>query len=104
MEVDEEFLPTIDPDSGAPVPVETLEPGEVDTILRIDEHHEVNLDPVFHDELALTEPMHPLCRPDCPGLCVECGGRLDSGDHEHGGDEIDPRLAGLAALLRNGDE
>ena len=104
VEVDEEFLPTIDPDSGAPVPVETLEPGEVDTTLRIDEHHEVNLDPVFHDELALTEPMHPLCRPDCPGLCVECGGRLDSGDHEHGGDEIDPRLAGLAALLRNGDE
>ncbi len=104
VEVDEEFLPTIDPDSGAPVPVEILEPGDVDTTLRIDEHHEVNLDPVFHDELALTEPMHPLCRPDCPGLCVECGGHLDSGDHEHGGDEIDPRLAGLAALLRNGDE
>jgi len=101
VDVDEEFLPTIDPDTGAPIP---LEAGEDVASLRIDEHHEVQLDSVFHDELALTEPMHPLCRPDCPGLCVECGGRLDSGDHAHGGEEIDPRLAGLAALLRDRTE
>ena len=49
---------------------------------------------------SLTEPMHPLCRPDCPGLCAECGERLDDGDHAPWRDEIDPRLAGLAALLR----
>jgi uncharacterized protein len=99
--VDEEFLPSIDPESGAPIP---LGPGEDDLSLRIDEHHEIDLDSVAHDELALTEPMHPLCRPDCPGLCVECGGRLDTGDHRHGGEEIDPRLAGLAALLRDRDQ
>jgi hypothetical protein len=36
---------------------------------------------------------------------VECGGRLEEGDHAHGGEEIDPRLAALASLLteRNGD-
>ncbi|MEO7294859.1 MAG: DUF177 domain-containing protein [Candidatus Limnocylindria bacterium] len=99
VEVDEEFLPSIDPDTGAPVPVD-----EDDVSLRIDEHHEIELDSVFHDELALTEPMHPLCRPDCPGLCVECGGRMDAGDHTHGGQEIDPRLAGLAALLNERDD
>ena len=97
--IDEEFLPTIDPESGAPIRLET---GDEDA-QRIDEHHEIDLDAVLHDELALTEPMHPLCRPDCPGLCVECGERLDGGDHAHGEGEIDPRLAGLAALLRNGD-
>lgn len=100
VDVDEEFLPSIDPDSGAPVPVEA---GEADASLRIDEHHEIELEGIFHDELALTEPMHPLCRPDCPGLCVECGARMDAGDHAHGGEEIDPRLAGLAALLRDRD-
>lgn len=102
VNIDEEFLPSIDPDSGAPVP---LAAGEEETTVRIDEHHEIDLDSVFHDELALTEPMHPLCRPDCPGLCSECGQRLDSGSHAHGGDAIDPRLAGLAALLgdREGD-
>jgi uncharacterized protein len=101
VEVDEEFLPSIDPDTGAPVP---LVEGEVGATLRIDEHHEIELDGVFHDELALTEPMHPLCRPDCAGLCVDCGERLDSGEHAHGGEEIDPRLAGLAVLLRDRGE
>ena len=101
VSVEEEFRPSIDPETGAPV---RLEAGDEDLAQRIDEHHEVDLAPVFHDELALTEPMHPLCRPDCPGLCVECGGRLEMGDHNHGDDEFDPRLAGLAALLdRDGD-
>ena len=100
VDVDEEFLPSIDPDTGSPIPPEA---GEVEPSLRIDEHHEIELEGIFHDELALTEPMHPLCRPDCPGLCVECGARMDTGDHAHGGDEIDPRLAGLAALLRDRD-
>ena len=99
VDVDEEFLPSIDPDTGAPVPLD-----EDDVSLRIDAHHEIDLDSVFHDELALTEPMHPLCRQDCPGLCVECGGRMDTGDHTHGGQEIDPRLAGLAALLNDRDD
>lgn len=97
--ISEEFLPSLDPETGAAV---TLEAGDDPEALRIDDHHEIRLARVFHDELALTEPMHPLCRPDCPGLCVECGQSLDRGDHEHGDDAVDPRLAGLAALLRDG--
>ena len=98
--IEEEFRPSIDPETGAPIRLDAVD-GE--SALRIDEHHEIDLEGVFHDELALTEPMHPLCRPDCPGLCVECGQRLDSGDHAHGGDEIDPRLAALAVLLKERD-
>lgn len=102
VQLAEEFLPTVDPHTGAPV---QLEEGESETVRRITDHHEIDLDSVFHDELLLTEPMFPLCRPDCAGLCTECGERLDGGAHEHAADEIDPRLAGLAALLhdRNGD-
>ena len=102
VDIEEEFLPTVDVATGAVLPTEA--PDAADPTLRVDEHHEIVLDQVFRDELVLTEPMHPLCRPDCPGLCVECGERLDGGDHGHGGDDIDPRLAGLAALLgdRNG--
>ena len=100
--IEEEFVPTVDMTSGAPV---RAEPADDQTTQRIDEHHEIDLTGVFHDELSLTEPMHPLCRPDCPGLCPECGENLDRGAHDHGGDEIDPRLAALASLLteRNGD-
>ena len=98
--IEEEFVPSLDLASGAQLPTE---PGD-DVVLRIDEHHEIDLRGVFHDELALTEPMHPLCRPDCLGLCSECGQKLEGESHEHAGDDIDPRLAGLAALLveRNG--
>ncbi|HUF06045.1 MAG TPA: DUF177 domain-containing protein [Candidatus Binatia bacterium] len=97
--ISEEFLPSLDPETGAPLRVEA---GD-ESAQRINEHNEVDLDGIFHDELLLTEPMHPLCRPDCPGLCTECGERRDRGDHAHGDDEIDPRLAGLAALLRDRD-
>jgi uncharacterized protein len=98
VSVDEEFLPTIDPVTGTPVPAEA---GEDAAPQHIDEHHEIDLDAVIHDELALTEPMHPLCSPDCPGLCPECGERLEAGAHAHGEAEVDPRLASLAALLRD---
>jgi len=97
--VTEEFLPSIDPDSGTPL----AGPDEGETALRIDEHHEIDLDPVLHDELALSEPMHPLCTPDCAGLCTECGARLGSDHARHPEAEIDPRLAALAALLRDED-
>ena len=101
VQIEEEYLPSVDLETGSLVRTEPVDP---DVTLRIDERHEIHLSGVFHDELSLTEPMHPLCRPDCPGLCPECGEKLGRGEHDHGGDEIDPRLAGLAALLndRNG--
>ncbi len=96
VELDEEFLPSLDPTTGAPL----VGDDETDITPRIDGHHEIELDGVLHDELSLTEPMHPLCRPDCPGLCPDCGEKLDRGEHGHDAPEIDPRLAGLAALLQ----
>lgn len=98
--LDEEFLPSVDLASGAPI---ARAAGESDSTNRINDHHEIELDAIFHDELSLTEPIHPLCRPDCPGLCPECGARLDTGTHDHGGDGIDPRLAALAVLLEDDD-
>jgi uncharacterized protein len=103
VSIAEEFLPSIDPESGAPVRNDA--PSDEDAgVRRIDEHHEIELDSAFHDELVLTEPMLPLDRPDCPGLCSVCGDKRDVGDHAHETDEIDPRLAALAQLLRDGDD
>ncbi|HEY6608499.1 MAG TPA: DUF177 domain-containing protein [Candidatus Limnocylindria bacterium] len=99
VELDEEFLPSLDPSTGAPV----IGEDDLDTTPRIDAHNEIELDRVLHDELSLTEPMHPLCRHDCPGLCPTCGEKLDRGEHTHEAAEIDPRLAGLAALLGKSD-
>lgn len=95
VSLDEEFLPTIDPDSG----VALAWTDEEKDVRRIDEHHEIELDPVLREELVLSEPMLVLCRPDCPGLCPECGARLDDPGHAAHEAEPDPRLAGLARLF-----
>jgi uncharacterized protein len=95
VDVTEEYLPSVDPGSGAPLAA----PAADEEALSINDHHEIELDRVLHDELLLTEPMVPLCRPDCPGLCPDCGERLDRGEHRHAEPELDPRLAGLARLL-----
>jgi uncharacterized protein len=99
VDIDEEYLPAADVDGTAPAIAES-DPE----VLRIDGHNEIDLAPPIHDELSLTEPMHPLCSPDCLGLCAFCGERLTSGAHDHGDDEIDPRLAGLARLLDRADD
>lgn len=99
IDVSEEYLPSVDLASGGALPP----PEASETALLIDEHHEMDLTPVFREEFALTEPMHPLCRPDCPGLCTECGARLDERHEAHESDAIDPRLAALAQLLDRGD-
>jgi uncharacterized protein len=95
VHVSEEFVPSIDPETGTAVERDELD----DAVQLIDEHNEIDLAPVLREEFALTEPMHPLCRPDCPGLCPECGARLDERHIAHATDEIDPRLAGLARFL-----
>jgi uncharacterized protein len=95
LELAEEYLPTLDPLRGVPLPP----PAADEEALRIDAQHQIDLTPVLHDELALTEPMHPLCRPDCPGLCPGCGRHLDVGSCDCSTEEPDPRLAALARLL-----
>jgi uncharacterized protein len=95
VRVSEEYVPAFDPETGASVERDASD----DAVRLIDEHNEIDLTPVLHEEFALTEPMHPLCRPDCPGLCAECGERLDERHVAHPAEEIDPRLAGLARFL-----
>lgn len=64
------------------------------------EGDEVDLGPLAHDALALEADDRPLCRPDCPGLCPQCGFRMEEDpDHEH--DLIDTRWAALQGLLED---
>jgi uncharacterized protein len=56
----------------------------------------LDLEPVVRDALVLALPLAPLCRPDCPGLCAECGVLLAQAGPEHGhAAAIDPRWAAL---------
>lgn len=64
----------------------------------------LDLEPIVRDAVVLSLPQNPLCRPDCPGLCPECGVRLaDEPDHSHG-EVLDPRWAALDGLRLDGDQ
>jgi uncharacterized protein len=94
VELEEEALPSLDLESGAP-----LEASDEPEALRLSGHHELDLEPALRDAISLAEPIAPLCRPDCPGLCETCGLDLtDHPGHGHPDDDIDPRLASLAGI------
>jgi uncharacterized protein len=96
--IEDEALPSIDLANGLPVDV-SLEPDAV----RLTDHHELELEPLVREAIQLGEPIAPLCRPDCPGLCIVCGGELSEGIHDHDGGEIDPRLEALGRFRVDGD-
>jgi uncharacterized protein len=57
------------------------------------------LDTMVRDAVVLAFPPFPLCRPDCAGLCPECGADRNAVDCGHGGPgATDPRWASLAGL------
>ncbi len=58
----------------------------------------LDLEPVLRDAVVLMLPFQPLCREDCPGLCVECGARLDDDPGHRHQEPVDPRWAALQRL------
>jgi uncharacterized protein len=92
LEIDEEALPSTDIDSGLPVNA-SAEPD----VLRLTDRHELALESVVRESIQLAEPIAPLCREDCPGLCAVCGQELAGAPHEHE-EDLDPRLEALLAF------
>jgi uncharacterized protein len=75
VELAEHFRPMVFLPGGPPIePDEDLDPAT-----EIDELHQVDLTEVLRQAVLLAVPMHPLCRPDCRGLCVQCGQDLNEG-------------------------
>jgi uncharacterized protein len=87
IDLEEEALPSIDVVTGAPLDT-SAEPD----VLRLTDHHELELGETVREAILLEEPIAPLCRPDCPGLCPICGGDLSRGTHDHPDADVDPRL------------
>ena len=55
--------------------------SESGLILPEDGH--IDLEPLLREYLTLEVPIQPLCKPDCKGLCVECGENLNEMMCEH---------------------
>ena len=51
--------------------------------LYVPEDAQLDLQPLVRDFGLLEIPLQPLCRPDCKGLCQECGQNLNESDCGH---------------------
>ncbi len=76
----------------------TDETTDADEVQRLEDDL-IDLEPVVRDVVVLALPITPLCRPDCSGLCPDCGQRLDDVEPGHAHEVIDSRWAALAALV-----
>jgi uncharacterized protein len=94
LAVEEEYYPTVDLETGAPMAI----PDE-ETPFLIDQHHILDLREAVRQQLVLAEPMQPLCREDCAGLCPTCGADLNAGPCGCAANGIDPRWAALGGFF-----
>ena len=66
VEFQEEFFPTLDVLSGLPI-----ESGYEEESFNIDEHHVLDITEAVRQYVILSQPMKPLCRPDCGGIVLK---------------------------------
>ena len=99
-DLDEERTVTFDELYYLPEAARAAEDGE--DVLLVGEDS-LDLEPALRDALVPALPFRPLCRPDCAGLCPECGRRVDNLPADHRHDHPDPRWSALAALLPDRD-
>jgi len=93
VDLEEEYIPTVDIDSGARV---RAPEGEEDAY-RIDARHMLDLAPAVREYWGMAVPMAPRCAEDCGGLCPQCGAERGAG-HVCAGDDGDPRWAALRGV------
>jgi uncharacterized protein len=57
--------------------------SDEDSDLIVPEDGYIDLAPLVREYLLLEYPINPLCRPDCKGLCPQCGENLNLVTCEH---------------------
>ena len=99
FDFEEEFLETADPHGIKPPP----EVADRDAF-KIDERQVLDLTEAVRQYREASAVMKPLCRPDCKGLCSDCG--LDRNTDECRCEDgiIDSRWAALRSVISEGKE
>jgi uncharacterized protein len=90
---EEEFQSITDLQSG-----EALEDSSDDDAFLIDENHLLDLTEAVRQYREASAEMQPLCRPDCKGLCPNCGQDLNLGECSCTTGPVDDRWAALQGL------
>ncbi|MFN0096493.1 MAG: DUF177 domain-containing protein [Dehalococcoidia bacterium] len=93
LDFEEVFAQQVDLLTGTRLP----EPEDPDAFL-IGIDHTVDITEAVRQYTEMAAEMQPLCRPDCPGLCPQCGQDLSLKVCACDRQPMDPRWAILAAL------
>jgi uncharacterized protein len=72
LDIEEEYFLTRDPVSDT-----TLTPPPESGAFTIEENNILNLSEAVRQYMLLAQPMKPICREDCAGLCPQCGCNLN---------------------------
>jgi len=75
-----------------------LPPPEDDGAFLISLNHEIDITEAVRQYSETAAAMQPLCRPDCPGICPECGQDLSMATCTCDRAPVDHRWAALAGL------
>jgi uncharacterized protein len=78
---------------------EDREVGDEDLGVAFYQGEQIDLGQLIREQFYLALPMKPLCRPDCLGLCPECGTNLNVAQCGCEHRWVDPRMAALGQLL-----
>jgi uncharacterized protein len=99
LHIEEEYFPTIDISTGAPLP----SPEESGSFT-IDENNILDLTEAIRQYALLAVPMKPLCHEECAGLCPVCGVNLNQSSCDCPSTPADPRWAELSKLALSDTE
>jgi uncharacterized protein len=78
-------------------------PTPVGTEFSVSDDGILDLAPLVRAEVLIEAARGVVCRPECKGLCPECGTNLNHETCHCHDDEIDPRMAKLKQLLKSSD-
>jgi uncharacterized protein len=81
------------------------EAGEEEDGVRLlpDRVMELELGEAIREELILSQRPFALCKPDCRGICPQCGTKLNEESCQCSSEELDPRWDALRALNEERD-
>lgn len=97
IDFEEVFIQRYDVVSGA-----KLTPADEDEeAFWISSSHTIDITEAVRQYSEMAAEMQPLCRPDCPGICPECGVDLSVANCRCDRTPVDSRWAALAALKRS---
>jgi uncharacterized protein len=71
-----------------------------DSGLMMPEDAHIDLQPLMREYALLEIPINPLCRPDCKGLCIECGENRNEVDCGHLNNPGDTPFSNLDEMMK----